>query len=137
MLSLIAVLCISQPAKAAKNAGTIERDTLLGVPCCVYLPYQYTMRAGLDKAVFPVLYLQHGMYGSEDDWQKQGELLKWMNMLLLADQVREMVVIMPDNFLGSMPPEERDKLMQAPNVTPSGETFSTEKGSAHCHNSFW
>lgn len=131
LLSLIALLSISQPVKASKNVGTIERDTLLGVPCCVYLPYQYTMRAGLEKEVFPVLYLQHGMYGSEDDWAQQGDLIKWMNMLLLAGQVREMVVIMPDNFLGSLPPEERENLMRAPNVTPSGETFSTEKGSAH------
>ena len=41
--------------------GTIERDTILGVPCCVYLPYDYSKRAERKQEVFPVLYLQHGM----------------------------------------------------------------------------
>ena len=99
--------------------GTIERDTLLGVPCCIYLPYAYIERTD----VFPVLYLQHGMYGSEDDWSTQGNLLHWMDSLLQCKAVREMVVVMPDNFLGSIPPAERQALMTAPNITPSGEPF--------------
>lgn len=131
LLSLIALFIVPQPVNAAKNVGTIERDTILGVPCCVYLPYQYTTRVAQAKTVFPVLYLQHGMFGSEDDWTQQGDLLKWMNMLLLTDQVKEMVVIMPDNFLGSIPPDKRQALMDAPNVKPSGGTFDTSKGSAH------
>ena len=85
----------------------------------------------MDEAVFPVLYLFHGMYGSEDDWVEQGHLLRWMEMLLMARQVREMVVIMPDNFLGSMPAEERAQLMSAPDVTPKGEAIDTSHGSAH------
>lgn len=113
------------------NVGTIVRDTLLGVPCRVYLPYQYKQRVEDDKTVFPVLYLHHGMYGSEDDWAEQGRLLNWMGVLLLANQVKEMVVVMPDNFLGSMQPDDRYELMEAKNVTPAGEPFSVEKGSAH------
>lgn len=134
LLSLIAVFAASQPAYAAmpcsKNVGTIERDTILGIPCRIYLPYQYTERIK-QNVVFPVLYLQHGMYGSEDDWTTQGKLLKWMGMLLLANQVREMVVVMPDNFLGSMPPDQRYILMSSPDITPSGEAFDTSNGSAH------
>ena len=107
------------------------RDTLLGVPCRVYLPYEYTQRVKENKAVFPVLYLQHGMYGSEDDWTVQGDLYRWMKALLLTGQIKEMVVVMPDNFLGSMPPGRRDSLMRAPNITPEGEAFDTSNGSAH------
>ena len=113
------------------QVGTIERDTLLGVPCCIYLPHDYAERLLFDKTVFPVLYLQHGMFGSEDDWMVQGELLKWMKALLMAGQVKEMVVVMPDNFLGSIAPDERRSLMNAPNVTPSGQPFETDEGSAH------
>ena len=133
LLSLIALFCISSgyTAYASVSVGTIERDTLLGVPCRIYLPYKYAERVDSVKTVFPVLYLQHGMYGSEDDWTVQGDLLRLMNMLLLAGQVKEMVIIMPDNFLGSIPPEERYQLMEAPNVTPAGEKFDTSKGSAH------
>ncbi|MBQ3673116.1 MAG: hypothetical protein II928_01435 [Paludibacteraceae bacterium] len=111
--------------------GTIERDTILGVPCCVYLPYDYSKRAERKQEVFPVLYLQHGMYGSEDDWSNQGDLLHLMDSLLACGAVREMVVIMPDNFLGSIPPKERQALMDAPNITPAGEEFDLLNGSAH------
>lgn len=132
---MLLAACVAQPAGAsivsATQTGTIERDTLLGVPCRIYLPYHYAERVQENKAVFPVLFLQHGMFGSEDDWTEQGELMKWMGLLLMNQQVKEMVVIMPDNFLGSIPPEERQALMSRPNVTPEGEAFDTEKGAAH------
>jgi enterochelin esterase family protein len=117
--------------KQTTEVGTIERDTLLGVPCCIYLPNAYSERVNAGKEVFPVLYLQHGMYGSEDDWSTQGNLLYWMDSLLRCGAVKEMVVIMPDNFLGSMPPAEREALINAPNITPNGEPFDTENGAAH------
>lgn len=119
--------CGQKHTDYASMAGTITRDTLLGVPCCIYLPYAYAER----QEVFPVLYLQHGMYGSEDDWSVQGCLLHWMDSLLQCGAVKEMVVVMPDNFLGSMPLEARQALMAAPDVTPDGEPFDTENGSAH------
>lgn len=135
LLSLIALFLVPQPTRAASNspvnAGTIERDTLIGVPCRIYLPYHYAERVEKDSVIFPVLYLQHGMYGSEDDWVMQGELMKWMGMLLMTNQVKEMVVIMPDNFLGSIPPSKRRELMNAPEVTPTGEPIDTSLGSAH------
>jgi enterochelin esterase family protein len=117
-----------KPVQKAQ-VGTIERDTLLGVPCCVYLPHDYAVRA--EKEVFPVLYLQHGMYGNEDDWVCQGDLLTVMDSLLCAGLVKEMVVVMPDNFLGSLAPEEREALMNAPELTPDGEQIDTSAGSAH------
>lgn len=119
--------CTSAPQPV--QVGSIERDTLLGVPCRVYLPYQYAERA--KHEIFPVLYLQHGMYGSEDDWTTQGNLLAIMDSLLRADKVVEMVVIMPDNFLGSIEPEQRKVLMNAPDVTPEGEPIDLSKGTAH------
>lgn len=75
-----------------KQAGTVERDTINGVPCCVYLPYAYNIHH-----TYPVLYLQHGMFGNEDDWTTQGNLVGIMDSLLKINQVKEMVVIMPDN----------------------------------------
>jgi len=135
LFSLLIIICSVQHIQAvvisATHAGTIERDTLLGVPCRIYLPYHYAERVKESKAVFPVLYLQHGMFGSEDDWTEQGDLMRWMSMLLISNQVKEMVVVMPDNFLGSIPPEERQAWMERPNITPEGESFDTGKGSAH------
>ena len=136
-LFLVAVMAMTISLQTActkiypPKVGTIERDTILGVPCCVYLPEDYDERVDAIQKVFPVLYLQHGMFGSENDWPEQGHLLYYMDSLLRAQAVREMVIIMPDNFLGSVPPEERRTLMSAPNITPDGESFDITNGSAH------
>lgn len=135
VLAMMLLVSCGKKVDYATTVGTIERDTLLGVPCCVYLPCAYAERAA--KETFPVLYLQHGMYGSEDDWSVQGLLLQGMDSLLQNRAVREMVVVMPDNFLGSMPLKDRQALMEAPNVTPEGESFDTEKGSAHWRKLTW
>ena len=79
------------------RAGTVVRDTINGTPCCVYLPDQYEARATKKGEIFPVLYLHHGMFGIEDDWTKQGNLVYFMDSLLQAGEIAEMVVIMPDN----------------------------------------
>jgi len=81
------------------HAGTVVRDTLNGTPCCVYLPESYRKVPSnqVPSTKYPVLYLQHGMYGNEDDWTKQGRLVEIMDSLLQAGEVKEMVVIMPDN----------------------------------------
>jgi enterochelin esterase family protein len=76
------------------RAGTVVRDTLNGTPCCVYLPNE------VPSTKYPVLYLQHGMYGNEDDWTRQGRLVEIMDSLRQAGEVKEMVVIMPDNCPG-------------------------------------
>lgn len=80
------------------SAGTVIRDTIQGTPCCVYLPASYELSAVSHQLLeYPVLYLQHGMYGIEDDWTTQGRLVEIMDSLLHLGEVKEMVVIMPDN----------------------------------------
>lgn len=113
---------------ASELTGTLRRDTLLGVPCMVYLPANYKDRT---QDTFPCLYLQHGMFGSEDDWIQKGYLTYYMDSLLLHGLVKEMVVIMPDNFLGSVSPDVRGSLMAAPYIDPDGEPIKTVDGSAH------
>jgi enterochelin esterase family protein len=85
--------------------GTTLRDTINSVPCMVYLPHNSEGRMAKGER-FPVLYLQHGMWGNEDDWIAQGRLLPIMDSLLQAGQVKEMVVIMPDNCPGRPTYEE-------------------------------
>jgi enterochelin esterase family protein len=103
IVSALALCSCSRPAESVR-AGSVERDTLAGVPCCVYLPAGYSQVAGKRK--FPVLYLQHGMYGNEDDWTAKGRLVEIMDSLLQAGEVKEMVVIMPDNCPGRPTSEE-------------------------------
>lgn len=88
----VSILFTACHQQSVKQAGTIEMDTIQGVPCCVYLPYAYNY-----NTTYPVLYLQHGMFGNEEDWIKQGNLVAIMDSLLKINAVKEMVVIMPDN----------------------------------------
>lgn len=99
--------CCSRHANVPPQVGAIQRDTLLGVPCCVYLPDGYYERTTGPKAeIFPVLYLQHGMYGIEDDWSTKGNLLAILDSLLQLGEIPEMVIIMPDNCPGYPTAEE-------------------------------
>ena len=95
------------PKATTPELGTTVRDTINGVPCVVYVPYKGE-RLEVRGESYPVLYLQHGMWGNEDDWTKQGRLLPIMDSLLRAGQVKEMVVIMPDNC-PSRPTYEEEK----------------------------
>lgn len=88
----VSILFTACHQQTVKQAGTIEMDTIQGVPCCVYLPYAYN-----SNTTYPVLYLQHGMFGNENDWTTQGNLIAIMDSLLKINAVKEMVVIMPDN----------------------------------------
>ena len=74
-------------------ASTVTYDTINNVPCRVYLPTSYET----SESEYPVLYLQHGMWGDESDWVRLGHLDQIMDSLLRAGVVREMVIIMPDN----------------------------------------
>ena len=109
--NIFATLCAFVLISCAKSTpvtnqvGTIQRDTISGVPCCVYLPCNYSERV---EEVFPVLYLQHGMWGNEFDWSEKGNLLGIMDSLLRAGKVKEMVIIMPDNC-PSKPTYEEEK----------------------------
>lgn len=98
--------CGTKQADYASMVGTVERDTLNGMPCCIYLPYAYAERIQAGQELFPVLYLQHGMFGTEDDWATQGNLIAIMDSLLQAGKVKEMVVVMPDNCPGRPTYEE-------------------------------
>ena len=103
-IACMSIACTKQVEDRPLQAGTVVRDTLNGVPCCVYLPDQYAART----EVFPVLYLQHGMWGNEFDWTTQGRLVPIMDSLLRAGEIREMVVVMPDNC-PSRPTSEEEK----------------------------
>lgn len=121
-------LCV---ATCTVFAGEIVRDTILGTPCCVYLPATYSERVAAASDRYPCLYLQHGMYGCENDWVVSGHLLSIMDSLLQEEAVKEMVVIMPDNFLGSIPAEKRQAFMESPAVNPTGEPFDLSDGRGH------
>ena len=88
--------------------GTVVRDTIQGVPCRVYVP--------VKGERYPVLYLQHGMWGNEDDWIDKGDLVHILDSLVARGLIDERVIVMPDNC-------------------PSRPTSAEEK--AHATNGEW
>lgn len=128
--TILLLAMVSTVVFAAKPVGSLSRDTILGVPCRVYLPSSYEKRVADKGGAYPCLYLQHGMFGCEDDWANH-DLIPIMDSLLKEEVVEEMVIIMPDNFLGSIPPAERARLMAAPAVRPDGTPYDTQDGPAH------
>lgn len=113
------------------GASKVLRDTIFGTPCCVYLPDNYAARVQEGGDKYPCLYLQHGMYGCENDWVRSGNMQHIMDSLRHLNQVVDMVVIMPDNFLGSVPAEERKAFMESPAVGPDGTPFDLSDGRGH------
>ena len=97
------LLAACRPPKIINpQVGSVHRDTINGVPCCVYLPNRaWKVENGIWKEpkreIFPVLYLQHGMWGDENDWPDKGLVPHIMDSLLKLGTIKEMVVIMPDN----------------------------------------
>ena len=98
-LAVMALAACAKKADVKPQVGTVVFDTINNVPCRVYLPDGYVGKREevRGKSEYPVLYLHHGMWGNEHDWIEQGHLLHWMDSLLQLGQVREMVIIMPDN----------------------------------------
>ena len=76
--------------------GTVVRDTINGVPCRVYIPGNGEWRMANGER-YPVLYLQHGMWGDENDWVEKGRLVPILDSLLALDAIDERVIVMPDN----------------------------------------
>jgi S-formylglutathione hydrolase FrmB len=59
----------------------------------VYLPAGYESQT--DRS-YPVLYLLHGMNGTNEDWAGRGHLKDVMDQLRAAGEVCDMIVISPD-----------------------------------------
>jgi S-formylglutathione hydrolase FrmB len=95
---ILTVLLVAAVPAAAQQRGTVSADyfvpAALGVrkDYLVYLPPSY---ASDGARRFPVVYLLHGAWGSEDDWVQQGGLDVVMDSLIAAG-MPEMIVVMPD-----------------------------------------
>lgn len=62
--------------------------------CFVYLPDGY--EADME-ASYPVIYLLHGMYGSESHWLLKGSAEQTLNRMIASSQLRKSIVVMPSD----------------------------------------
>lgn len=61
--------------------------------CFVYLPSSYE---STDRE-YPVVYLLHGMYGSESDWLLKGNAEATLNRMMQAGELGECIVVFPND----------------------------------------
>ncbi|MCR8631824.1 alpha/beta hydrolase [Paenibacillus radicis (ex Xue et al. 2023)] len=61
--------------------------------CFVYLPEGYE---DTDQC-YPVIYLLHGMYGSESHWLLKGNAEQTLDRMISTSQLRKSIVVMPND----------------------------------------
>jgi len=59
----------------------------------IYLPKSYSIDT---ERKYAVLYLLHGLYGSNKDWIERGHVKDVANRLINAEEAVEMIIVMPD-----------------------------------------
>ncbi|MBO6034287.1 MAG: esterase family protein [Paludibacteraceae bacterium] len=59
--------------------------------CTVYRPYGYT-----DKKTYPVIYLLHGLNGSEHAWLDLGRAKQILDNLIASGEIPPVIAVMPD-----------------------------------------
>ena len=90
----LALLLTALPgfAKSMIVRDSLRSETLgRAVRYNVYLPDGFE-RSGKD---YPVVYLLHGLYGNNEDWEKRGQMRTILDELIGTGEAVEMVVIMP------------------------------------------
>jgi S-formylglutathione hydrolase FrmB len=127
-LILAAATLTSRPA-AAQQRGTISVDNFrsdaLGVrkDYLIYLPPSY---ATAETRRYPVVYLLHGAWGSEDDWVQKGGIDVVMDSLI-AGGMPEMIVVMPDGddgfYTDWAPPYRRETCPLRTDLRESAERY--------------
>lgn len=59
----------------------------------VFLPKSYAINT---EKKYPVLYLLHGVFGNHTDWAEDMNLEEVTNLIIDAENAKEMIIIMPD-----------------------------------------
>ncbi|CAD2221265.1 hypothetical protein AGDE_10129 [Angomonas deanei] len=74
----------------------------------VYVPASYFSKNNNNKS-YPVLYLQHGVGGNENQWTQFGKLPHLMDNLMHRGGCKEMLVVMGDGMLSRTIPNIKDE----------------------------
>ena len=92
---MVAMTSLTASAQGSKVATDSVKSAVLGT----YVKYNVYTPAGYDSRVskpYPVIYLLHGLYGCNEDWEKRGGMKAIADELINSGEMREAVVIMPN-----------------------------------------
>jgi len=62
--------------------------------CFVYLPPDYEKNIARS---YPVLYLLHGLHGTESDWTEKGNAHHTADQLIRSGELKECIIVMPND----------------------------------------
>jgi enterochelin esterase-like enzyme len=109
LVAVVTALALGAPSGVAESAGSGLRatsttearsfwSTTLGrlMPYFIYLPPGYS--SGSDQR-YPVLYMLHGMGGSNSEWRGYG-LLEVADTLMRAREIRPFLIVLPQGDQG-------------------------------------
>ena len=91
---MLSIAALAQPLRKSEIVADTVKSVILNekVPVNVFLP------AGFDKEgtrQYPVIYLLHGLYGTQVDWATTGHMKNVVDELIASGELREVVIIMP------------------------------------------
>ena len=94
-LILLALALLAAVPGMAKSQ--IVRDSLQSVVLGRAVKYNVYVPDGFDRSdkAYPVVYLLHGLYGNNEDWEQRGQMKTVLDELIGTGEAVEMVVIMP------------------------------------------
>ena len=97
-LHLLVIICFGTALNSpASQAGTVVHTTMdsqalqAPYPMTVYIPD----REPSPGSVYPVVYLLHGSFGSENDWLANGNLKSTADHLIASGQIPPVLIVMP------------------------------------------
>ncbi|MBV9258405.1 MAG: hypothetical protein JO215_10340 [Ktedonobacteraceae bacterium] len=89
-----------QTSPPVPNHGTLLTRTLkspalggLSKNFLIYLPFSYNVDS---TKRYPVIYLLHGVPGTERDWIKGGKIVDYADRLIATKKIPELIMVMPD-----------------------------------------
>ena len=96
----MAVACLAAMAQGWNQQGSrVEEHTVKSEVLNDERAYTVYLPAGYDKnteRTYPVLYLLHGMDGTNKDWFGRGHVKDVMDQLTASGEVCEMIIVSPD-----------------------------------------
>ena len=95
ILAVLSAVALAQPLKKSEIRTDSVHSAILGedVNFNIYLP------AGFDAASaqkYPVVYLLHGLYGTNVDWAERGHMKDVVDILTASGEIVKMIIITPN-----------------------------------------
>lgn len=92
------------------NFGTVETETFYSEALDQTMEYKIYLPPGYDDfwhrfTHYPVVYLLHGIPGTDDDWESKGGASDAMDTLLARGEVQPMIVVVPTGANSRWGPE--------------------------------